>query len=258
MKDTLQQFGLSEDETKVYLTGLNLGPQPASVIAKHISLKRGHTYNILEELRKKGFLSRTKKAELWYFEMLDPNKLSQLIIKKRRDLDLLDNDLKVLIPNLLNLRSPVPSQVQVQYFEGKDGYFTVADNLLSAHDELWGVYNLEETIGIAGIKYDQEYFIPERVKRGIFFRNLVFQGEYISTFIHTDKDQLRETRFLPEKFSFSSGLYVYNDEVAIITNAEPFLGLIIKSQSINEMMRQIFLFMWERAEKPKPMYRRNK
>jgi len=50
---TLQNYGLSEKEAKIYLSAVELGPTLASTIARHAGEKRVTTYSILKELTKK-------------------------------------------------------------------------------------------------------------------------------------------------------------------------------------------------------------
>jgi sugar-specific transcriptional regulator TrmB len=50
---TLQEYGLSEKEAKVYLTILELGTNIASTIARRSEIKRVTVYTILDDLKKK-------------------------------------------------------------------------------------------------------------------------------------------------------------------------------------------------------------
>jgi sugar-specific transcriptional regulator TrmB len=53
MITTLQQYGFTEKEAKVYLACLQLGSAPGSTIARYASEKRVTVYTILKELVKK-------------------------------------------------------------------------------------------------------------------------------------------------------------------------------------------------------------
>lgn len=50
---TLQQYGLSEKEAKVYLTTLQLGSAPGSSIARNAGENRATVYTLLKELQKR-------------------------------------------------------------------------------------------------------------------------------------------------------------------------------------------------------------
>ena len=58
---TLQNYGFSEKEAKVYLTTLELGSSPASSIARRSEINRATVYTLLEELKKRGMAMETTK-----------------------------------------------------------------------------------------------------------------------------------------------------------------------------------------------------
>jgi sugar-specific transcriptional regulator TrmB len=50
---TLQNYGFSDKEAKVYLMALELGSSPASTIARQTGIKRVTVYSILKDLKNK-------------------------------------------------------------------------------------------------------------------------------------------------------------------------------------------------------------
>ena len=52
LTQSLQQYGFSEKEAKVYLASLELGTAPGSTIARHAGEKRVTVYAILKEFVK--------------------------------------------------------------------------------------------------------------------------------------------------------------------------------------------------------------
>jgi sugar-specific transcriptional regulator TrmB len=61
LTDTLQQYGFSEREAKVYLAALELGVAPASSIARRVGENRVTTYSVLKVLKKRGMIVETQK-----------------------------------------------------------------------------------------------------------------------------------------------------------------------------------------------------
>ena len=82
----LRNIGLSEKEAVTYCIALKIGPNPASIIAKHSKLNRGTAYSILEALIKKGLISQVEKNKTKYFTAIEPNQLINYINEKKHDL----------------------------------------------------------------------------------------------------------------------------------------------------------------------------
>lgn len=60
---------------------------------------------------------------------------------------------------------------------------------------------------------------------------------------------MRESRFLPDKFSFTSTVIMYDDKVAFITAKKSFFAVVVESEEIAHMMKQIFWTLWETRPK---------
>ena len=73
LKNVLTGIGLSQKEASVYLATLELGASPASDIAQRARLNRVTTYDILEKLMHKGFISIYTQRGLKIFAATDPD-----------------------------------------------------------------------------------------------------------------------------------------------------------------------------------------
>ena len=79
---TLQNYGLSEKEARIYLTAVELGPTVASTIARNSGEKRVTTYTLLKELIKKGYMNEIKRNDISYFSSISPEILFKELEKK--------------------------------------------------------------------------------------------------------------------------------------------------------------------------------
>ena len=79
LKSILQKIGLSDKDAEVYLACLELGTQPASVIARKAGLKRPTTYLILEGLLKRGLVSEYTGSNVKYLAKASISKSKPLI-----------------------------------------------------------------------------------------------------------------------------------------------------------------------------------
>ena len=61
-KEILQEFGLNQKETLIYLSALELGATSATLIAKKAGVQRTHFYDIAEKLAGLGLIRQTAKG----------------------------------------------------------------------------------------------------------------------------------------------------------------------------------------------------
>ena len=79
MYEELKQFGLSENEVKLYVTLLKTGTSTANRLAELSGLKRSTTYDNLYLLINKGIASLSVKDKVQYYEAAEPQKIVNLI-----------------------------------------------------------------------------------------------------------------------------------------------------------------------------------
>ncbi|MFZ2912066.1 MAG: helix-turn-helix domain-containing protein [Candidatus Absconditicoccaceae bacterium] len=72
---TLQSYGFSDKEAKVYLVALELGSSPASTIARNTAIKRVTVYTIIKDLKIKGAITEQQKDGVDIFSATNPSVL---------------------------------------------------------------------------------------------------------------------------------------------------------------------------------------
>jgi sugar-specific transcriptional regulator TrmB len=105
IKEILQESGFSLEETVIYLSSLELGAQPASVIAKKSGLKRGQTYNKLALLVQKGIMQEFVKDKVTYFTCQQPQTLISVLEHKQEEIEEKKRKLLSIVPFLNKIES---------------------------------------------------------------------------------------------------------------------------------------------------------
>lgn len=126
---TLQNYGFSEKEAKVYLTTLELGSSPASTIARRSEIKRVTVYTILDDLKKKGIASDTNKEDVKYYSVISPDTLLRQLEQKYESF-------KEKVPELLALADKFGNRPKIQFFEGLEGMKKMYDELLTSKEHI--------------------------------------------------------------------------------------------------------------------------
>lgn len=232
----LTDVGLTDKESDVYLSALELGPSSASDIALRSKLNRVTTYDILEKLMHKGFISTHTQKKMKIFVATDPDMVKKDVEQKYRAL-------RAALPDLRRLHGKT-SHPRVLYYEGLEGVKRVYNDTLTSKTEILN-YADSKSIRTFWPEYDEEY-VGQRVKKKIYLRGIAPRDEYGEVVVAHNKESFREIRLVePTEFSFANEINIYNSKVAIISyGKDELVGMIIDSPEIADTQRAIFMMAW--------------
>src|SRR3990167_7172928 len=134
--NALREIGLSDKEVAVYLASLKLGSQPVSVIAKNSNLNRTTTYVILRKLLEKGLMSKYSKGGVLYFTPSSPENIKTYVERKKRELDLAEESITNLMPDLEKIMQYSPVSAKIRFFEGIEGIKALYDHTLEVGERV--------------------------------------------------------------------------------------------------------------------------
>jgi len=249
IKNLLQDV-LTEGEIKFYLQALG-GVASIQEISKKIKLNRSGCYEIMESLTAKGLVSQEIKQRGRIVVAEHPDKLVKLLGNKQRKLRRNELELKDYLPELLSVFDTSGFKPKVKFYEGKQGYKTVAEdalNITSEPKELLVFINTDAFYEVIDLDYDNNHFIPERIKRNILGKGLIKRTPQAIELTKQNKKSFRETKFIPEDIVLSITAYIYQNKVAIFTSKKELSVLLIESQEIYEFFRSLFYNIWNKVE----------
>ena len=232
----LSQAGLTENESKVYLALLDLGPSLAGQISRKTGIHRRNVYDTTEMLIKKGLIGYILENNRRLFKASNPQKILD-IIKQKQDF------LSPIISQLQEKYTKTKEKEETNFYKGKEGLKTVfEDQLESGAKEIL-------ILGASPKAYDilQFYFkwYDKTRKAKKIHARIIASDKKIKQI------PLSEIRYLPEKYSNPVSVNIYSDKVAIILwQAEQPLAITIKNKEIAEGYRSYFELMWKIGKKP--------
>jgi len=242
----LGQFGMSDKGAKLYLALLELGPSTVQEVAKHVKMNRSTAHILCEKLRKKGFIGQTRKGSKRLIFAEDKEKFQKIVQDEQFGLDLKKMTLEGLLPALENIQPGDKDSPRVRFYEGEQGFIDICQRSLDkAEKEILFISSMHGFYDVTTAAYDQDHYIPERIKRGLRIKVIAFDDKYTRAFQKNDKEKMRETRLLPPDFPFRSTMFIYQNELSIISSMAPFLGVVIESAELAQFMRQIFNTLWK-------------
>ncbi|MDP2736768.1 MAG: helix-turn-helix domain-containing protein [bacterium] len=250
LERALKDIGLTDKEVSVYLTSLKLGSQPVSVIAKRAHLNRTTTYVILKKLLEKGLMSKYSKGGMIYFTSSSPESIKNYIERKKKELDLVAENIENLLPDLEKIMQYSPSSTKIRFFEGLEGIKALYDYTLEVGERV-DEYLFHYDADVPEMWNFWDIYISRRIEKGIPLRLLAAEDEISLWSKQNDKELLRETRILPhDKFPFGHNLIlIFGDYYGYISYADGvYGGALIHDKYLAEVERSIYQYIWDSTE----------
>lgn len=83
----IERLGLTEKESKLYLTSLRVGPASMQVLARKAKIDRGTAYHVAQTLGEKGLFGVVQKGKRPLFGVMPPGKLFQYVEHQKSEAD---------------------------------------------------------------------------------------------------------------------------------------------------------------------------
>lgn len=237
LKQALEQYGFTKNETLIYLYLLKHLEATAFTIAKSTGIPRSTVYITLEGMRKQGFISSFRKNNVAYYTAESPNRLLHTL-KQKEDI------IESVMPQILAMTSQNIDAPVAKLFTGITGIKIGLEDILETLKKK-KIKQICATSQPDLLKYLPKFFpnwLKQREEIGVFTRLILPASakEYLKS------NELREVRYLDKKFPFTCSVTIYGDKVAFFSfqATEPYC-MIIKSLAVSEMFTQFFLFAWE-------------
>ena len=244
---TLQNLGLSEEETEIYLSLLNSSPQSAGQLGKTTKVKRTYVYRITDQLIQKGLIKKSLKGKTTVFTPLSPDNLLVQAQSQKQKTDEAITTLEALLPELRNKYKSVEDKPTISNFEGIEGIKKV---YLDAIKEGQPLLAIVETSKVRQEIYEwlTNNYIHKRIAAKIPVKSIVATGPKTKLYTTKDSQELRESKTIDsDKFPIEDEVIIYADKVAIINHnkkSQP-LAIIIDNKMIATTFRSWFETTWE-------------
>lgn len=229
----------------MYLFLLPRGTTSVSVMSKMLGLARSSVKYHADELVQKGFASLSKRqGALWYTPM-KPEKLYDLVERRREDANRLEHALIESMHELQALYNPHGNMPKVTFYEGVDG---ARDLLFAMVEEEGDLVSFGAGDYLLG-KYPE---MVEDFRRKAFteYRRIrvIRSPKYKEA--HYDDPAHMETRYFTAIDELTVDVQVREDKMSILSidKGAP-MGVLIEHEDITGAFRQIFDELWGRLPK---------
>lgn len=230
----LTEFGLTEQESKIYYSLLEFEELTASEIAKNTKINRSVAYSYIESLINKGLVSYFIKNNVKYFKAANPETLLHYLREK-------EVKLKSLLPKLKDIKKTKTEEISVEVYNGVGGGITILKDMIRTKEDIYIIGEAgqpEEIIPIYLKQYIRqlnENKIKEKIL-GIRDKK-IFRGKY------------SEIKYLPKEFEIPTSTVIYGDKVVIVIYNKPYFAVLINNKKVSQSYRKFFNLLWKIASK---------
>ncbi len=246
----LKQIGLTENQAKVYLAALELGEASVLDIAKKSGVNRVTCYQALEKLAEEGLVREFKVKGKTRFAAEMPKKLLENLLDRRINTERQIVTIEKILPELESIYNYSEVKPKIRFYQGLEGLKTVYNDTLTEGKEILA-FTAYHKADKELARWLDKYYIPERVKRGIFAKVIAPTSDFAKKYQQADKKHKRETLLIPvSKFPLSIEINIYGHKVAIISFVKKeMMAVVIESKEVASTFRLIFQLAWQGAEK---------
>jgi HTH-type transcriptional regulator, sugar sensing transcriptional regulator len=247
MKDTiLEKIGLTNAESRVYLTLLRTGKSTIGTIIKEARVSNSKIYDILDRLNKKGLIGVVIENNKRTFEAKNPSRLKELIELRKKEIV----EVEDILPELNRLRTFAEPLQEAEILQGLSGIKTFTEMILEK-------LNKGDTFYIMGApKESNDILAPylkewhqRRVKKGVHCK-ILYNHDFSKEWINMrKKTPLTEVRILPKSIRTPVLVDISKNYVSTILFGDKPLCFVIKNKKIADSYISYFELLWKTSKK---------
>lgn len=244
MKVNLKNIDFTGDEERIIDTIVQLNRANARDLIRVTGLPKSSVFRIISDLKDKGIISDDGKTRANFYHFTSPEALVNAVSKKRRQYRKMELDLQELLET--TRRGEVKSLAHVQVFHKLEQFRELTEQSLLAKERIMLDFgNLETLEDAIGEDFDEQTYLPERLKNKIFLRMLTHHTPRTEQFKKLDTTQRREIRFLPSSSQNDSYWKVFDDTVIIYSNPKEKFVIRVQSKTLANLFKHMFEIMWD-------------
>lgn len=254
LQKSLQNFGLSIDESKVYIHLIKFDLLTPLKISRDLKIARTKVYRLLESLSNKGFVSQRLDGYGAKYSAESFEKLKLIVTQKEAELSSLKTTLNPLLNQLEQISAKAQSSSRIVHYKGIEGLKQVTWNSTKAKS-LLRIYEIEDMDAFLDHDFSEKARI-EFVKQGVNVKQLTNHKKLDEMTQITEHIKMWDVKYIdPKIFEIKFEVLVYNNVYCMYSFLDEQIFCVeIYNESLANMQKQIFDFMWQKA---KPMKKLN-
>ena len=186
-------------------------------------------YEVLPELLAGGYVEYRKDGKVAYYKPVHPGKLLDLVNQKKRDVALLEDEMRTTIQSLAGKFNLAFNRPGVKFFEGVEGLKEIYRDTLREQKPIYAILS-PAAIEPSLKEWLDNVYVKERVAKKIEAQVIASSSSETECYHRHDTESLRETIVVPQsKFPIDMEIDLYGtNQIAFISLAKGIIGVIGK------------------------------
>jgi len=244
----LEEIGLTEGESKVYLALLKLGATKTGLLSKEAGVSSSKVYKILDRLIKKGLAGHVIRGKIRYFTAMEPKRVLEYIEEKEKELEKKKELVKEMIPQLeieQKLAEKITEAVIYEGFKACTNFFRGILDEMNSGDTCYVIgAGYGTTLGLRSFFYNHH---TKRAEKGIKLKMLANFDTKKNIEPPTKKNA--EIRYLPQYLITNMEIIFYKNKAFIVMWTKSPVGILIRNEEAVRSFRSYFNAFWKIAKK---------
>lgn len=242
----LNEYGLSQNESRVYIGLLKFGHSTVMELSNRIRMNRSTVHIAANQLVSKGLVSQTKYGERRILIPETPEKLQLLLESEKLNIKRKEEGLHNLIDNIYEQIYAAKNSTEfvVKYIEGRDAVASLYDSILQSQ-EIRGYYQFE---GLTKVFPENDRKFLEAGQRGVKVWDIVADGKdennIQSHMMYSQTDNVKFKLLPPDmKIGFMDYL-IYDQKLAMVYVEGVPKAIVISNGLLYENAKSLFDLLW--------------
>jgi DNA-binding MarR family transcriptional regulator len=238
----LEQLGYPRNEISVYITLLQMGEGTVAEITRQVELPRSTTQLVIEELQKKGLVSRCPKRQhvVW---------LAESPTRFLTDLHEKESVLRKLLPELQSIHHETKEKPILKYYSGRVNIAQMLEEILLTHYSVLVIGSIPHMSKYLGEELVTDFFLrlfacPGQIK-------LITSPSPVVEILKKDYLGGHNKIAVCEEEGIQHAVYiVFNNHVCnILLGTQESVGIVFEDQGMVDSSKLFFESLWKDCNK---------
>jgi sugar-specific transcriptional regulator TrmB len=249
LANQLNIYGLSNEQSTVYIALLCNGPKTALELARLTKISRTQIYRILDELKDSQLVDYDSSLSTSIFEAMPPSNLEAKVVAKETEALLMKSSLNETYAMLKSLAGNNPHiKSKTLHYQGIEGLKQVNWNMTKAVGE-YRVFEVSHLSSFLDKKFAErcrQRTMDQKIKSYDLTNNPnIYKKDLEPVSLDLASYRYINPKILDIKFE----MYVYNDVVTLVDySSDEIFALEIYHQTLADMQKQIHRALWSLAQ----------
>jgi len=234
----LEDLGLTNAETKVYLALLELGSTKAGRVIEETNLQNSVVHMTLHKLVNNGFATFIKKGKIKYYQSTDPSHILDFIEDKK-------TKFKEILPALLEKQKAKEKQ-EAEVYEGFKGLKTLLHEMIKdakrGDEFIFFTFYTKNPDEFQQVFNYYKEFEKEREQKGIKVRGISPES------IRNKYEGRNMENFVFVNYPIPLNCAVCNEIIMFTPWEDKKISFLIHSKQLSNQYRELFYSIWNKEK----------